>query len=168
MRRIKHIHIQTYKDTVLFKVCHFRQQRNTQRHWHTPANCINVLRVGLFLRLTQTIPESDETLSEALVDGATWDWNGSSETQRQEICGEEEQLPLAPPSFHHRGITEVWNDCVPPGISSDGVKDNVYTWTRPIWDGSEMDQTNTEICCVLLIWRDYESSQPNLQDYQTM
>lgn len=45
----------------------------------------------------------------------------------------------------------------PLGISSDGVKNNVYTLTCPICDGSEMDQTNTEICCILLIWRDYKS-----------
>lgn len=58
-----------YEDAVLWKVRHYTQ-RHTQRHWHTPANGIDVLRVGLFLRLAQTVPESDETLSEALVDGA--------------------------------------------------------------------------------------------------
>lgn len=56
----------------------------------------------------------------------------------------------------------------PLGISSDGVKNNVYTLTCPIWDGSETDQTNAEICCIPLIWRDYKSSQPNSQDYKTM
>lgn len=63
--------------------------------WHTPANCINVLQVGLFLRLAQTVPESDKTLSEALVDGTTRDRNGSSERQRQEACREEEQALLS-------------------------------------------------------------------------
>lgn len=65
---------------------------------HTPANGVDVLRVGLVLRLAQAVSQGDETLSEALVDGAAGDGNGCPGAQRQEACGEEEPVPPAPPS----------------------------------------------------------------------
>lgn len=51
---------------------------------HTPADWVDVLCVLVFLCFRQTVPEWDETLSEALVDGSTRSGDGSAQTHRSQ------------------------------------------------------------------------------------